>query len=121
MIDYWYTVLTKNITELEYQIRDSEAKLVLAGPEQVPVALEAASRVGLTRDSVYLFCDLEEDFARNPSQPRLWTDIWRSAEEIQSWSWKKMGSLQEAKQTTAIINYSSGYVQVGTNCYYICS
>ncbi|KAL2840342.1 hypothetical protein BJX68DRAFT_258528 [Aspergillus pseudodeflectus] len=97
-----------SVTELEYQLRDSDAKLLLAGPDQVAVALDAASRVGLRREQVYLFCDPEnvQKGTRQPIQP--WTDIWRPASEAKSWTWKKIETLQEAQATTAIINYSSG-------------
>ncbi|KAL2809217.1 hypothetical protein BJX63DRAFT_445405 [Aspergillus granulosus] len=97
-----------SVTELEYQLRDSEAKLVLAGPDQIAVALDAASRVGLQSDQVYLFCDPEDVNQSTPRAPRPWTDIWRPAAEAQSWRWRKIETLEEAQETTAIINYSSG-------------
>ncbi len=100
--------------ELEYQLRDSGAKLLLAGPSQISVALDAAARVGLPRDKVYLFCD-PDDATNYSSQSQsqslslpVWTQFWRPAAEVQSWSWRKMHTVDEAKDTTAIINYSSG-------------
>ncbi|KAL4997877.1 hypothetical protein BDV10DRAFT_194864 [Aspergillus recurvatus] len=97
-------------SEVEYQLRDSDAKIVLAGPEQVSVALDAASRVGIPRDSVYLFCDPDDVsvYSSLPVQP--WTRIWRPTEEVRSWSWKRIQTAQEAQETTAIINYSSGCI-----------
>ncbi|KAL4986752.1 hypothetical protein BDW68DRAFT_197828 [Aspergillus falconensis] len=97
-------------SEAEYQLRDSDAKIVLAGPEQVSVALDAASRVGIPRDSVYLFCDTDDVsmYLSLPVQP--WTRIWRPAEEVRSWSWKRIQTPKEAQETTAIINYSSGCI-----------
>ncbi|KAL3457962.1 hypothetical protein BJX64DRAFT_302297 [Aspergillus heterothallicus] len=97
-----------SITELEYQLRDSDAKLLLAGPDQVPVALDAASKIGLREDQVYLFCDPEDVVEQKAQHIRPWTDIWRPAAEAQSWTWKRIDSLREAQETTAIINYSSG-------------
>ncbi|KAL3481308.1 hypothetical protein BJX99DRAFT_271244 [Aspergillus californicus] len=99
---------TASVTELEYQLKDSDAKLILAGPVQVPVALDAASRVGLGGDQVYLFCDPEDVPLHSLLSPPPWTQIWRPAAEVQAWSWRKMTTLQEAQETTAIINYSSG-------------
>ncbi|KAL4740505.1 hypothetical protein BDV11DRAFT_214352 [Aspergillus similis] len=97
-----------SVNEVEYQLRDSDAKLILAGPAQVPIALDAASRVGLPRDRVYLFCD-PDDISNDSSLPaQLWTRIWRPADEVRSWSWKRIQTLKEAQETTAIINYSSG-------------
>ncbi|KAL2851053.1 hypothetical protein BJY01DRAFT_261087 [Aspergillus pseudoustus] len=97
-----------SVTELEYQLRDSDAKLLLVGPDQVAVALDAASRVGLRREQVYLFCDPGDVPQSNAQSIRSWTEIWRPAAEAQSWTWKKIKTLQEAQETTAIINYSSG-------------
>jgi hypothetical protein len=100
-----------NDVELEYQLRDSGAKLVLAGPDQVSVALDAASRVGLRRDLVYLFCDPDEAQMHTSQPIPPWTKIWRPAAEVQSWSWRRIETLEEAQGTTAILNYSSGYVE----------
>ncbi|KAL3452152.1 hypothetical protein BJX65DRAFT_303864 [Aspergillus insuetus] len=99
-----------SVAELEYQLRDSGAKIVLVGEAQIPVALEAAARVGLSRDKVYLF----QDPTGEPGTPyagsslRPWTDLWAPAAEVQNWSWREITTLDEAMQTTAIINYSSG-------------
>ncbi|KAL3454576.1 hypothetical protein BJX65DRAFT_315731 [Aspergillus insuetus] len=97
-----------SVTELEYQIRDSDAKLVLAGPDQAAVALDAAARVGLRKEQVYLFCDPDDSRQRTSLPIQPWTNFWRPASEAQSWAWKKIDTLQEAQETTAIINYSSG-------------
>lgn len=99
------------IIELEYQLRNSEAKLILVGQEQIPVALKAATKAGLTHNNVYLFCEPEEGLATHSSYKILpWTKIWRPIEEARSWSWRKIDTLKEAEETTAIINYSSGHV-----------
>ncbi|KAJ0422244.1 hypothetical protein BJY00DRAFT_322706 [Aspergillus carlsbadensis] len=97
-----------SVTELEYQLRDSDAKLLLAGPDQIAIALDAAARVGLRKEQVYLFCNPDDvhQGARHPIQP--WTNFWRSSAEANSWTWKRIVTLQEAQETTAIINYSSG-------------
>ncbi|KAL6238988.1 hypothetical protein BDW75DRAFT_251771 [Aspergillus navahoensis] len=95
---------------VEYQLRDSDAKIVLAGPEQVAVALGAASRVGIPRDRVYLFCDPDDVSIYLSLLAQSWTRIWRPAEEVRSWSWKRIQTPQEAQETTAIIKYSSGCV-----------
>jgi hypothetical protein len=58
---------------------------------------------------VYLFCDPEDVQKGTPQPIQPWTDFWRPRAEAQSWTWKKINTLQEAQDTTAIINYSSGY------------
>ncbi|KAL5040849.1 hypothetical protein BDW71DRAFT_213713 [Aspergillus fruticulosus] len=98
-----------SVRELHYQLQNSDAKLLLTGHKQLPVALEAATQAGLDHKNIYFFCDPEENVpASVTSRIRPWTDIWRPLEEVRSWSWKKIDTLQEAEQTTAIINYSSG-------------
>lgn len=99
------------ITELEYQLRDSEAKLILVGPDQVSVALKAAFQAGLSQECIYLFCDPEETTRHQSQSLAPWTNIWQPVSDIQSWSWRRINNLEEAKETTAIINYSSGYVK----------
>ncbi|KAL2008687.1 hypothetical protein VTN00DRAFT_6881 [Thermoascus crustaceus] len=96
-------------SELEYQLRDSEARTLITSPDTASIALKAATKAGLPRDRVYLFCDPEEDLKRHASlQLRPWTDIWASVEESSSWSWRKITTLEDAMSTTAVLNYSSG-------------
>ncbi|RSM18685.1 hypothetical protein CDV31_002405 [Fusarium ambrosium] len=56
-----------SVTELSYQLKDSEAKAVFASP-----------------------------------------DIWVPASDVRDWRWKVISTQEEAENTTAIINYSSG-------------
>ncbi|KAL2834168.1 AMP-binding enzyme-domain-containing protein [Aspergillus pseudoustus] len=96
-------------SELEYQLRNSDAKLVLASRDRLAIAREAMSKADLGPDQLLIFSDLDEDLSQSqPLSPPSWTSIWRPAEEVQSWSWKPITTLKEAQQTTAIINYSSG-------------
>ncbi|EXJ91717.1 hypothetical protein A1O3_00267 [Capronia epimyces CBS 606.96] len=100
-----------SVSELEYQLRDSQAKMLLTSPDSASVALDAAARLGLSRDKIYLFCDVDEDLSKYPPavlQLRPWTDFWHRKEETSSWSWKRITTLEEATSTTAILNYSSG-------------
>ncbi|EXJ66288.1 uncharacterized protein A1O5_10440 [Cladophialophora psammophila CBS 110553] len=100
---------TASVTELEYQLRDSGAKLLLSHHGGADVALKAAARASLPTTQIYLFGDLDE---KVPSQlsGRLqpWTKLWSSPQEAASWSWKRMTSMEELASTTAVINYSSG-------------
>ncbi|KAL2831023.1 hypothetical protein BJY01DRAFT_240202 [Aspergillus pseudoustus] len=95
-------------TELEYQLRDSEAKILLAHPSVFQTALAAARRVGLPATHVYSFTDPDanETDANRPIRP--WTDLWCSSEETSEWKWHRITSLEEAQSTTAVLNYSSG-------------
>jgi 4-coumarate--CoA ligase len=92
--------------ELEYQLRDSGAKILLTTVEGADVALKAAAKASLATSQVYVFGDLGEN--QPISHLRPWTDLWCSPEEASSWSWKRITTLEEAASTTAVINYSSG-------------
>ncbi|KIW88205.1 uncharacterized protein Z519_11316 [Cladophialophora bantiana CBS 173.52] len=100
---------TASVTELEYQLRDSGAKLLLSHHDGACVALKAAARASLPTTQIYLFGDLDENIPSQLSgrlQP--WTKLWSSPQESASWSWKRMTSMDELASTTAVINYSSG-------------
>jgi hypothetical protein len=105
----WYILAHLTRIECAYQLRDSGAKVVLAGPDQLANALEAAKQVGLASKNVFAFGDVDQDSGR-ASGPRSWTQIWVSQEEARSWHWRKINARKELEETTAIINYSSGYV-----------
>jgi 4-coumarate--CoA ligase len=95
--------------ECAYQLRDSGAKVVIAGPDQLANALEAAKQTALSSESVFAFGDVNESIAKSTGT-RKWTQIWVSEEEAGSWHWRKISERKELEETTAIINYSSGQV-----------
>ena len=99
--------MTWAVTELVYQLRDGDVKLILAGPGCAEKALEAADQVGLPRTRVYEFC--------RPGAPstsvlrdRPWTALWASDTEAALWSWRTFETAEAAASTPAVINYSSG-------------
>jgi hypothetical protein len=94
--------------ECAYQLRDSGAKVVIAGTDQLANALEAAKQVGLSSDSVFAFG--EGGISAKSTGTRNWIQIWVSEEEARSWHWRKISARKELEDTTAIINYSSGQV-----------
>jgi acyl-CoA synthetase (AMP-forming)/AMP-acid ligase II len=55
---------------------------------------------------IFVFGDDNEDLSH--SQIRPWTDILCSPREVSEWSWKRITTIEEADNTTAVINYSSG-------------
>jgi len=94
---------------LEYQLRDSGASLILAGPEAAQKALDTARKVGLPESKVFSFCDVEDEAQKpQPCGLKPWTTFWASTSQVQSWNWKKIVTKKEAEETTAVINYSSG-------------
>ncbi|EXJ66167.1 uncharacterized protein A1O5_10783 [Cladophialophora psammophila CBS 110553] len=93
--------------ELEYQLRDSEASVLITEPENVSTSLKAAAAVGMLADRVFLFADPGEDLSRYRTlRTRSWLTIWSPVEEVGTWSWTKLRTLEEVKSTTAVINYS---------------
>jgi long-subunit acyl-CoA synthetase (AMP-forming) len=95
--------------ELVYQLRDSGSSLLLTGPEATQKALEAAKIVGIPESRIFSFCDIYEEAAKpQPGKLKPWTSFWAGASEVRSWNWKRITTKEEAQETTAIINYSSG-------------
>ncbi|KAH7127789.1 hypothetical protein B0J13DRAFT_645805 [Dactylonectria estremocensis] len=105
--------------ELCHQFRDSDSKLVLAGPSQVDVAREAIVQAGQDPKCLYVFDGaLDNRSSSGPAtQPPSWTSLFVAADAIQDWHWKVINTLEDARNTTAIINYSSGYVGVELSHY----
>lgn len=98
------------IIELEYQLRDSETRFMLATRENIAVAIQAAARTGMSLENVFLF-ESETPNDRNEfKHVRNWVDMWASLDEAEKWSWERISTLSDATSTTAVLNYSSGCV-----------
>lgn len=91
------------LTEMEYQIKNTETTVILAHPSLIETAVEAARRVGLAKNRIFQFSD-------EPCAPLDGVVDWRkmigSESDGESWHWDDMTST--ARQTIATINYSSG-------------
>ncbi|KAL5363835.1 hypothetical protein BJX96DRAFT_187290 [Aspergillus floccosus] len=91
-------------SELEYQIKNTDAKLLLAHPSLIDNAIEASRRAGLSKDRIFVFTD------EAPTGPidgvHDWRTIIGTEEEGTSWKWDKM--TDTAQSAVATINYSSG-------------
>lgn len=65
--------------------------------------------MGIPRSRIFSFCDIYEEAQKpQPFGLKPWTAFWATPEEIGSWSWQRITTKEEAQETTAIINYSSG-------------
>ncbi|GES63234.1 acetyl-CoA synthetase-like protein [Aspergillus terreus] len=90
--------------ELEYQIRNTDAKLLLVHPSLIDNAIEASRRAGLSKDRIFLFPD---DAPTGPIQGvHDWRTMIGTEEEGASWKWDEMADT--AQSVVATINYSSG-------------
>ncbi|GAQ12312.1 4-coumarate--CoA ligase-like 9 [Aspergillus lentulus] len=94
--------------ELSYQLADSGAKLIIAHPDTAALAVHTASKLGLPVTSVLLFTDPGDQPTGVFPGLRKWTDIWAPPEEARVWKWEPIRTIEEAQNTAAIINYSSG-------------
>lgn len=70
--------------------------------------MKTANSIGLSSNSVFLFVNQGENIGPQFHGLRPWTDFWACSEEAKAWQWRRITTVQEAKETTAIINYSSG-------------
>ena len=92
------------VTEVVHQLKNTEAKCILAHPSMLKNALAAAKEAGLSKERIFLFDD-------EPCQQQEgvvdWREMIASEKEAESYTWKKL-SPEEAVNTVATINYSSG-------------
>lgn len=101
--------------ELVYQLSDSGAAFLLAAPDTLDVALEAAAAAGLPRDRIFLFDAATDPRAATPSpgaQGRRqgvqhWTELLAhtAPAEAERWAWSEPADPGAA---TCCLNYSSG-------------
>jgi len=87
-----------------HQVKNTEARAILAHPGLVETALAAAQGAGLPSDRVYLFSDKPNDSIHGVSD---WRTMIGSMQEGGQYRWKRMTE-EEAVQTVATVNYSSG-------------
>lgn len=93
------------LAEVTYQLQNAAAEVFLVHPKFLDVALQAAQNAGLSGDKIFL---LDQDPHPHGGKPDFRT-ILASREEARHWQWKKLDQ-EQAKNTTAVINYSSGFV-----------
>ncbi|KAI4112821.1 MAG: hypothetical protein LQ345_006085 [Seirophora villosa] len=91
-------------SELRYQLKDTGARLLLAHPSLLATACDAATQVGLPSDRVLLFSEKENPPVNGVSD---WHVVLGGDAAVESQRWKDMTE-EEATQTVAAINYSSG-------------
>ncbi|KAF9887229.1 hypothetical protein FE257_010357 [Aspergillus nanangensis] len=91
-------------SELEYQIKNTEAKLLLVHPSLLNNAVEAGRRAGVNKNRIFLFHD---DAQTGPVDGvHDWRTMIGSEQEGRSWQWDEMTTTSQ--KVVATINYSSG-------------
>lgn len=94
-------------SEITYQINTTGAKVLLIDPTLLDVALEGAAKANFPKDRIFLFND---DPCESVQGLKDWHSILGSEEEARNWRWRSMSS-DEAVSRTAVLNFSSGYVE----------
>ncbi|KAH7386546.1 4-coumarate-CoA ligase [Cadophora sp. MPI-SDFR-AT-0126] len=92
------------VPEMVYQLKDTQARVLLAYPSLLKTAIQAAKEAGLPKHRVFQFSD-------KPNQTvdgvKDWREMLGSDEEAKGFSWPKL-TPEETTKTVATINYSSG-------------
>ncbi|KAF9949044.1 putative fatty-acid--CoA ligase FadD10 [Mortierella alpina] len=91
------------VDEFVYQLEDSGASVIVANAELLPIAIEAAKRVGIPNNRIFLYGDVEV----NGFKPYTSTFPPEDTPESQLAQVVNMNG-QPALETTALICYSSG-------------
>ncbi|KAJ5681833.1 uncharacterized protein N7477_001773 [Penicillium maclennaniae] len=94
---------TYTVPEIQHQLKDTGAKIILAHPSLIQTVLEAARGVQFPEDCIFQFSD-------RPSRATHgildWREMLGSEEEANMWKWDEL--TETAASTIATINYSSG-------------
>jgi 4-coumarate--CoA ligase len=91
-------------TELVHQLKNTTAQAIFAHPQVLGPILEAASKVGLSKDRIFQFSDCEVPPQHGISD---WRTMIGTPQQGDAWSWPELNP-RESANTIATINYSSG-------------
>ena len=92
------------IPEVTHQIKNTEARVILVHPSLVDTALAAARKAGFPADRLFQFSDAP---CRTLNGVEDWESMLGSDAEADAYRWPELRG-DEAVQTVATINYSSG-------------
>jgi 4-coumarate--CoA ligase len=94
--------------ELTHQLRDADAKFLLATDASLETAIEAAEIAGMGKGSVFVYNDAPYDgHGEGKLGIRHWSHLIASEEVGREFQWKELKTREDA-DTTAVLNYSSG-------------
>ncbi|CZT14612.1 related to 4-coumarate--CoA ligase [Ramularia collo-cygni] len=100
---------TASVGELETQLKDLGASILLTGIDGAETAKKAAASADIPQSRVLIFCDPEDsDTLCTQTDLQPWTSFWASSRDVESWSWKKSQDPTYLVNKTVVINYSSG-------------
>jgi len=78
---------------------------MLVHPNFIDTALAAAEKAGLPRSRIFLF---DEQAHRQIKGVKDFRAMMGSDEEAKNWQWERLDG-EQARNRTAVLNYSSGY------------
>ncbi|KMW67368.1 hypothetical protein BDDG_12078 [Blastomyces dermatitidis ATCC 18188] len=94
-----------SVQEMVYQMKNTEAKIILVHPSLVDNALAAAKQADISPDRLFQFSDTVNS---NKNDVRDWNNgLLATTQESHSYQWPELTGGEGAK-TIATINYSSG-------------
>jgi len=92
--------------ELAYQLKDSDAKFLIAADGSLDVTLDAISQIGMSKDRVFIFDDAGfEGTGKSKHGIKNWNTLFGSVEEANKFIWY---DVKDPKDTVCCLNYSSG-------------
>ncbi|KAL6245298.1 hypothetical protein RBB50_008073 [Rhinocladiella similis] len=92
--------------EVAHQMKAIQAAVVLVHPSLLQTGLVAAKLANIPTDRIFSFSDNEEQ-APTSLGVKDWRSILASETDANSWQWDSLQG-DEAAQTTAVVNFSSG-------------
>ncbi|KAJ6104511.1 hypothetical protein N7523_010831 [Penicillium sp. IBT 18751x] len=94
---------TYTVPEIQHQLKNTGAKVILAHPSLIQTVLEAARGVQFSEDRIFQFSDRP---SRATNGILDWREMLGSEKEANMWKWDEL--TETAASTIATINYSSG-------------
>ncbi|KFX95769.1 hypothetical protein V490_03679 [Pseudogymnoascus sp. VKM F-3557] len=92
--------------ELAHQLKDSGARFMVSSGASLEVALDAAGKVGFSKDNIFIFNDeIYQGSGASRLGVKYWDALVASNLEGSQFQWTRHA---DPKSTTAVINYSSG-------------
>jgi 4-coumarate--CoA ligase len=87
-----------------YQLKDTGASIFLVHPDLADDGIAAAEEVGLARDKIFLFSNMETQSVQGVKD---WRTMLAGEHKTTSKDWLSLNSSQ-ARRAVATLNYSSG-------------
>lgn len=92
--------------ELAFQLKDSDAKFLIAADGSLDVAIDAISQIGMSKDRVFIFDDAAfEGIGKERLGIRNWNKLFSTVEEAKRFVWH---DVKDPKEAICCLNYSSG-------------